>query len=305
MVARNFIGEGFPIHKILSACEVPKSSFYYQPVIGIRGRKPYAIIRGADGLQMSESVILELIKELFENPFVDYGYFKTYIYLKKKKGVSISKNGVYSLMKKHDLLRSKHVISSKKTKRNWVKDLLPNAQKPFSYLEFDIKYVWVAGKQKNAQILTIIDVFSRWNVGQYIGFNIESQHVKKLFEQIMEGLHLLEKFIVRNDNGSQFIAGEVQDFFKKKGVIQEFTKPATPEQNAHIESYHSIMEAAICQRFEFKDIDDLRKTMQDFKKFYNFERIHGGIGFMSPFEYLQQKGFDTNLLNFQPKPSLI
>jgi putative transposase len=186
-----------------------------------------------------------------------------------------------------------------------VKDLLPDAKEPFSYLEFDIKYVWVGGKQKNAQILTVIDVYSRWNVGQYIGFSIESQHVKKLFEDIFKELYLPTKFFVRNDNGSQFIANEVQEFFVKKGVTQEFTKPATPQQNAHIESYHSIMESVICQRFELNDINELRKVMQDFRNFYNFERIHGGIGFVSPFEYLQLKNFNINLINNQPNLSLI
>jgi hypothetical protein len=34
----------------------------------------------------------------------------------------------------------------------------------------------------------------------------------------------------------------VQEYLRKKWVIQQFTKPAIPEQNAHIESYYSIME---------------------------------------------------------------
>lgn len=305
MIAQDFIQEGFPIYKVLAFCKVPKSSFYYHPTTGVRGRKPYATIGDSAGNLMTEFQVLDLIKKLFENPFVDYGYYKTYVYLKSKKQISISKNTVFLIMKKHNLLRSKHLISSKKTKRNWVKDLLPDAKEPFSYLEFDIKYVWVGGKQKNAQILTVIDVYSRWNVGQYIGFSIESQHVKKLFEDIFKELYLPTKFFVRNDNGSQFIANEVQEFFIKKGVTQEFTKPATPQQNAHIESYHSIMESVICQRFELNDINELRKVMQDFRNFYNFERIHGGIGFISPFEYLQLKNFNINLINNQPNISLI
>lgn len=40
----------------------------------------------------------------------------------------------------------------------------------------------------------------------------------------------------------RFIADLLQKYFKDKKVTQEFTKPATPQQNSHIESYHSIME---------------------------------------------------------------
>lgn len=32
--------------------------------------------------------------------------------------------------------------------------------------------------------------------------------------------------------------------------------------------------------------------MNQFREFYNFERIHGGIGFQSPAEFLFQKGID-------------
>ena len=33
----------------------------------------------------------------------------------------------------------------------------------------------------------------------------------------------------------RFIADMVQKYFKDKKVIQEFTKPATPQQNSHID----------------------------------------------------------------------
>src|SRR5690554_7654096 len=116
------------------------------------------------------------------------------------------------------------------------------------------------------------------------------------FEQIISRYKLPANFIVRNDNGSQFIASIVQEYFVKKGVSQEFTKPATPEQNAHIESYHSIMESAVCQRFEYKNLKDLKTTMSRFRKFYNFERIHGGLGYLSPLKYLKKIGVNCDNL---------
>lgn len=56
--------------------------------------------------------------------------------------------------------------------------------------------------------------------------------------------------------------------------------------------YHSIMESAVCQKFEFSNISDAKKIMNQFRDFYNFERIHGGINFQSPAEFLLQKGID-------------
>ena len=86
----------------------------------------------------------------------------------------------------------------------------------------------------------------------------------------------------------------VQQYFANitnKEVVQEFTRPATPEQNAHIESYHSILERVICSRYEFEDLPEAVDTFQRWITFYNYERIHSGVEYLSPYN-LQSKGID-------------
>ena len=280
---------------MLVYAQIGRSRFYYKSKTGKRGRKPYASIVNQLGQRISEQTVIEKIKQLFENPFVDYGYYKTYIYLNKMARISISKHLVYRLMQKSNLLRKQYQITSKKHKRQFVKDLLPLTQEPFAYLEIDIKFIWVKGKKRNAQLMTVLDVFSRYNLAHFIDFSIRETHLIQLFEKVLKLPFLPDQISLRNDNGSQFVALNVQAYFKDK-VKQEFTKPATPEQNAHIEAYHSIVESAICQRFEFEDLPTLKTTLDQFRHFYNFERIHGGIGFQSPVEYLQKCSFNTDWL---------
>jgi putative transposase len=292
-VAIEFIEAGYPKNRVLRLCGLPKSSFYYRPKTGKQGRKPYAKFLDKNGIEISGETVINAIVKLFENKFVDYGYYKVYIYLRDELGFKVSKHSVYNLMKNSGLLQSKYASSSKKGKRNWVSELIPQTVIPFDYWEFDIKFVWIAGKKKNMQVLTVIDVNSRWNLGQLVAYSIKKEDVIKLFKTIFAKYPLPKSITVRSDNGSQFIADDVQSYFKDQtGITQEFTKPATPQQDAHIESYHSIMESAVCQRFEFKDLKDARKTLDEFREFYNFERIHGGIGFTSPYKYLLQKGID-------------
>ena len=81
-------------------------------------------------------------------------------------------------------------------------------------------------------------------------------------------------------------------YFENKGVVQEFCKPATPEQNAHIESYHSIQERVICQRYEFDSFTELAQTLNRFVDFYNFRRIHSGMKHLPPYKFILQKGID-------------
>src|SRR5690554_7969936 len=98
-----------------------------------------------------------------------------------------------------------------------MKELVPNVEKPFQFFEFDIKFVYVQGNRTNAMILTVLDVYSRWNMGQYIAYNIGKEDVIQLFEQIISRYKLPANFIVRNDNGSQFIASIVRSEERRVG----------------------------------------------------------------------------------------
>ena len=69
-------------------------------------------------------------------------------------------------------------------------------------------------------------------------FNIKKGDViVTLSMMLME--YRIVNITIRNDNGSQFIAGVVRQFLKDKGVNQEFTHVVTPEENAYVEALHS------------------------------------------------------------------
>ena len=291
MVADEFLERGFPKSPVLKHLGLSRSSYYYVSTGTTAGKRPMQFVYDQDHQCHDLSFVVDQIKELLEGEFVDYGYYKTYRHLNDELGLKIGSYRTYNLMKKNNLLNFQR-NKKKRTNRNWVKDLVPVVETEFSFLEFDIKYVYIQGTKTNAQVLTVLDVFSRWNLGQYIAMSIKSEDVVRLFEEIFQRYPMPKQFIVRNDNGSQFEASLVQEYLREKGVTQEFTKPATPQQNAHIESYHSIMESAVCQRFEFENIADFRETMTRWKKFYNFKRIHGGLGFKPPKKFLEALGVE-------------
>lgn len=286
MIASRFISEGNPKRLVIKAAGVPRSSYYYKPKENSnkKGREKSTHTLKEDGGLVSNEQVVEDIEDLLSVEFVDYGYLKVTHWLRKRKQYIINPKKVYRLMTEAGLLNK--FKPRKKGKRNWVKELLPPTEVPFDYLEFDIKYIYVAGLNRNALLLTVIDVKSRWTVGHYMSWKVGKKDVVKLFDQIFEAYPLPRHIHVRNDNGSQFIAQEVQAYFKDKNVVQEFCKPATPEQNAHIESYHSIIEKVVCQRYEFENLLEAQNTFNRFAQFYNFERIHSGVGYQSPNEFL-------------------
>ena len=52
---------------------------------------------------------------------------------------------------------------------------------------------------------------------------------------------------IRCDNDGRFIAHDLQTYLQQNFIHQEFILPATPEQNAHIESFHSVVAVSLPQ----------------------------------------------------------
>lgn len=234
--------------------------------------------------------------------FIEQGYPVTMVL----KHVGLSRSSYYYKPRSTRAKRGRRAsaytmtFSGKRVPNNQVVrdiiELLPVTQGCFSYLEFDIKYVWVNGERTNILVLTAIDVESRWVLGQTMGKGISKHDISGLFEQIFTYYPMPKQVWVRNDNGSQMVSEHVRSFFAKNDVVQEFTKPATPEQNAHIESYHSIVERVICQRFEFESLTQAYDTFQRWLHFYNHKRIHSGIEYTSPAKYLTKFEYQPKLL---------
>ena len=291
MVAQQFIDDGYPVSRVLKILRLPRSSYYYQPCSTQgKGRGYSTHTLTDDGEYVSNEVVLEHIREILSGEFVDYGYVKLTHGLRGQYGYRINKKKVYRLMKQAGLLYKRPLRP--KGKRNWVSDLVPQPQGHFSYLEFDIKYIWIAGERRNALAVSVIDVFSRWVLGQLVSYSIRKEDVVELFDRIFAMYPMPGRIFVRNDNGSQMESHLVQQYFAGKEVTQEFTRPATPEQNAHIESYHSIIERVICARYEFEDLTEAVDTFERWLDFYNYERIHSGINYLSPYKYLLSMGID-------------
>ena len=290
MVAQLFIGQGFPVGQVLQASGIPSSTYYYRPSNGKKGNKPSEYTLTRSGHYISNDVVVDKIKALLQMEFVDYGYLKVTHWLRRRKGYVINPKKVYRLMKLHDLLNPKK--RAKVTGRRWIKDWVPQPDQPFSYLEFDIKYIYIHQQRRNALLISVVDVESRWLLGWKLAWRIRKAQVVALFQAILKDYPFPESVYVRNDNGSQFVAHKVREFLEDAGIIQEFTRPATPEQNGHIEAYHSILERAICSRYELQDLKETIALFKRWDRFYNFDRPHSGIRYLSPYEYLLQKGID-------------
>lgn len=276
---------------LLSWSGVPRSSFYYKRGDGIRGRKPSQLTITQDGELVENKVVIEHVEEILQQEFCCYGYKNVWDEL-KVKGYIINHKKVYRLMKVNHLLFNRK-IGSIGVPRSFVRFRKIRATRPLEHLCMDIKYIHIHGAQRNALLLTVIDAFSRKVLTHMLRFNIKKGDVIILLSLLLMD-YKIENVTIRNDNGAQFIATVVRQFLKEKGVNQEFTHVATPEENAYIESLHSNIQREVVERFEFESIYHAKMTFERYYNWYNNHRKHGSLGRKSPEQFLEL--FNQNTL---------
>lgn len=289
---------GLAVVKALAVVGLPKSSYYYQlqvetcSIVSRPGRKaPGFTLRYVAGgwIKVADTVVVEYLQELLGKPLIDYGYRKCHSEL-GNECYHINHKKVYRLMKDAGLLRGDRIQTTGKVDRAGGRMVRPEA--PFVFLEMDIKYLYIKGEGRTIFLLTIIDTHSRYALDYSLGYQMTQHEVKALWQRALSqevfrdyGPDEVGKVRVRNDNGSQFIAKSVQAFFADQGIAQEFTHVATPEENAHIESFHSILEEAI-GGLDFEGRVDLSEWLKTFYEFYNNIRLHSSICDLSPARFL-------------------
>ena len=98
-----------------------------------------------------------------------------------------------------------------------------------------------------------------------------------------------EAVIIRNDNGSQFIAHKVREALLELEARQEFTHVATPEENAYIEAFHSIQQRELIERFSFASYYKARQHIEKYMHWYNHvRRRHGALRGLTPMQKWEQ-----------------
>ena len=257
---------------------LPRSSYYYKPSERKRGPKPSIETSRKDGTIVPNTEVVDKIRAILSGEFVCYGYRKISMQLKQEDFI-INHKKVYRLMDESSLLLGKAIKTN--GKRQWVKHRKIKAIKPMEYLCLDIKYLWVHGEKRFYYLLTILDVYSRKIMEWILQKSVRKIDVINLF-RLINLQYGIKGVNVRNDNGLQFIAHDVRQFLRAAEANQEFTHVATPEENAYIEAYHSILETEVVQRFEFESYYEAKLTIETYVDFYNNRRLHGGIEFKTP-----------------------
>jgi putative transposase len=239
--------------------------------------------------------VVNEIRKILSGDLSFYGYEKVTWELHDLDYI-INKKKVYRLMDEANLLLIRQRVSTT-GKRQFIRYRCIDAKSPLEYLAMDIKYVYIDEEGRWSYLLSVMDICTRFVVGHTLKYSIKKTDVILLLDGVLMGLKT-KGIIIRNDNGSQFLAHNVRKYLQKKEICQEFTHIASPEENAFIESLYSSVERELIRRSWFDSIHQGRMQLRDYFNIYNYRRKHRSLGRRSPYQYV--KTFFPDLTDKHP-----
>lgn len=263
---------------------IPKRKGGGRPIPGYSLRK--------DGKVITDIEIQRKLVGLIQEEGCCYGYLKLTHALRKRHNLIINKKKVYRLCKVLKILLPQRKIKPRYPRKVAGNLLVTGSNQLW---ETDLKFGWLHGERRFFFILTFLDVFDRRVIGYHIGRTCKGSEAAATLRLCVQKERYKDPNcspIIRSDNGTQLISYEFGLACSQLGLTHERIPIRTPNKNAHIESYHSILERECLDRHEFLSFAHAYRIVSDFVSFYNTVRIHSGINFMSPYEY--SEAFTSN-----------
>ena len=202
----------------------------------------------------------------------------------RRMGFVVSSKKVRRLLTTLNLLvpRKKHVRKLK---------LVPSDKKP---LADNIGKVWsmdfVFDRLKDGtpfRCFTIIDNFSREVPGIFVSRSMAGFSPINFLERVKEQRALPKHFIL--DNGVEFKNAPFISWCKKNEISLHFIDPGRPVQNAYIESFNGKFRQEFLSQHSFKKLADVRTKLDEWINYYNVERPHSSLDYLTPKEFVEQQ----------------
>jgi putative transposase len=295
-IAKNFMDTGHSKSKVLKFSKIPRSTWYDSLKKGraasssVKGRPIPGFTVNRDGLIVPDSVTVNILKTYRAKPefWAGGGYQKLKHYLRRDFGFYINGKKIYRLCKENNLLLPRRYKKKRRFRRICLNRTVTG---PNQLWEFDIKYGHVHGENKFFFILAFVDVFTRKVIDYHCGKTCKALDLKfTLLEALRkERIDHTSGLVIRSDNGTQMTSYMFQKHIEENGVVEhEFIPPATPNKNAHVESFFSILDREFIEPRFFDTFQDAYKQTMEFIEIYNNFRIHGSLKMMSPVEFTEQ-----------------
>jgi putative transposase len=209
---------------------------------------------------------------------VRYGYRRLHVLL-RREGWMINAKRVRRLYNLEGLsLR----LKKPKKRVSALRVVPPPAQQPNERWSMDFMSDALHNGRR-FRVFTIVDNFSRVSPALEVDVSLTGKRVVEVLERLKWTYGLPQ--VIHCDNGSEFISRAVDDWAHRNGVKLAFSRPAKPTDNPFIESFNGKLREECLKQHWFKDIEEARSVVEEWRREYNQQRPHRSLQGQTPEEF--------------------
>jgi putative transposase len=158
-------------------------------------------------------------------------------------------------------------------------------------------WIWDASHFSRARRVAyaIIDIVTRYWIGYLLSAEQTSTQAQLLFARALEDQGLLGPdgtppapedglplMVAWSDNGAEMTAADTRQFMALMTIAQHHGRPATPTDQAHVESFFSHLKGDWPHLTGLADPAALDAELARIRGDYNTVRLHAAIGYVTP-----------------------
>ena len=158
--------------------------------------------------------------------------------------------------------------------------------KPHEHWHTDITFVRIGGKYY--PLCSFLDGCSRLIVHWEIREAMTEQDVEIVLQRARELFPHARPRII-SDNGPQYISKDFKAFLSFCQMTHVRTSPYYPQSNGKIERWHKSLKLECLRPGVPLSLDQAREMMVAYVDYYNNQRLHSAIGYVTPLAMLENR----------------
>ena len=130
------------------------------------------------------------------------------------------------------------------------------------------------------KMLTVVDEFTRESMAIEVRRRITSTEVIDVLSELFLTRGCPKH--IRSDNGPEFIATKLKEWFARLEVYPLFIEPGSPWENGYIESFNGRFRDEFLNGEIFYTLTEAKVLIESWRHHYNTRRPHSSLGYLPP-----------------------